>query len=88
MRLIITAIALLACTLSQGQSGKAWNKVRSAYDLGKPYGGIRTCDRQLAGKSPNKEFLVLRAEGHNMRCNWASPVPSSAGPIVRVIGSL
>lgn len=66
MRLLITTIALLACTFLQGQSGKVWNKVRSAYDRGKPYGGIRTCDRELAGKSPNKEFLVLRAEGHNL----------------------
>ena len=66
MRLLITVIALLACTFSQAQSGKAWNKVRSAYDRGKPYGGIRTCDRKLAGKAPHLEFLVLRAEGHNM----------------------
>lgn len=66
MRPLITALALVACTMMNAQGGKAWDKVRAAYDKGKPYGGIRTCDRQLAGKSPRVEFKVLRAQGYNM----------------------
>lgn len=66
MRPLTTALALLFCTLLSAQGDKAWDKVRAAYDRGKPYGGIRTCDRQLSGKAPKVEFKVLRAEGFNM----------------------
>lgn len=66
MRPLTTALALLFCTLLNAQGGKVWEKVRSAYDKGKPYGGIRLSERQLSGKAPKVEFKVMRAEGFNM----------------------
>lgn len=65
MRVVLPLLALCLVRAVSAQDDKAWEKVRAAYDRGRPYSGIRTCDKMLSGKQPRKEFLVLRAEGRN-----------------------
>lgn len=65
MRYHFAFLGLLIALLGHGQDAKRWAKARAQLDAGKAYGAIRTCDRMLAGKSPQLEFLVLRAEGRN-----------------------
>ena len=65
MRIVPLLLLLVLHTPLHAQTDKAWNKVRAALDRGKPYGAIRACESQLAGKSPRQEFLVLRAEARN-----------------------
>lgn len=60
---IIFLFSLSATTKSQDQ--KQWDKVVSLYERGKVYPGIRKCDHMMVVKPPQKEFLILRAEGNN-----------------------
>ncbi|MCB0763071.1 MAG: tetratricopeptide repeat protein [Flavobacteriales bacterium] len=45
--------------------GEAWREVQELYAKNKVYAGIRKCDKQLSGRTPDRAFLVLRAEGLN-----------------------
>lgn len=60
-------IVIISCTsaLARAQDVKAWEAVNVLYAKGKVYSGIRKCDHMLAGKAPQQEFLVLRADGLN-----------------------
>lgn len=63
-----TAVIIFLLSLSataQAQDQKHWDKVVSLYERGKVYPGIRKCDHMMVVKPPQKEFLVLRAEGNN-----------------------
>ena len=65
MRSLLLFVLLAIASAGTAQDDKSWNKVRSGFDRGRPYGAIRTCDKMIAGRPPRPEFLVLRAEGHN-----------------------
>ena len=60
---IIFLVSLSATTQAQDQ--KQWDKVLSFYARGKVYPGIRKCDHMMVVKPPQKDFLILRAEGNN-----------------------
>ena len=66
MRWIAVIIVLFSiCATTQAQDQTQWDKVLSLYERGKVYPGIRKCDHMMVIEPPQKEFLVLRAEGYN-----------------------
>jgi Flp pilus assembly protein TadD len=59
-------ITFLLCPfLLPAQLPPQWEEIRSLYEEGKVYAGLKRADKELHRKEADRRFLVLRADGRN-----------------------